>query len=265
MRLQGIKGLLKLDGQKLPIPKMQNIQQIGVIIGNNGVGKTLLLKTMWFISYCLYTSRMIRLMLPQKADIAIKYDLERVFQLTFNNDDDISCDITASYWMDTNVVFLLVIENGVLINWNLDIEDIPAYVKSESSAPIYLSNNAKSFKEYDKYNKLLARFDIPRLRGTDDAMVIKDFYPMYDMLSFETIYRRMSTVSWLARFNDLFVKKEDNMVLAVTDSPEFRGFQEFVVQDDKLYIKYTNGSIKKCSSLSQGTQSLLITVIITMD
>ena len=256
-QLSGIKGTLTFGNEdEISIPELTDMRELTLMVGANGVGKTLILKTVWFVTYSLEIYNLFALMgIP--ADQAFQEEVPKIFKATYDADDKFGCDLIIKGERGSSYKFRLVIKDSKLADLSFDIDDPEKFAAYQVGMPKFNSKQARTFNSYEQYLQLLKMHNVDSFKSHDEALKVKNFFKLYDILWFEGIRQKIRDIDGIPE-NDIVRR---GLELVEDGAIDMEGFTHFEAEDEVPYVVFENGKKKKLSSLGAGTQAMLMMAV----
>jgi len=248
--------VVDFDGETIELPPVE-FGRVNVIVGANGNGKTLLLKIIWFINYCLYIYKILKVINPTQADTLFKIELIKIINLSFEYEETLSCNIIIDGNSGSDYTFGIEVENNKLVNFILNIDDNKSFIDEVGGVPRFAGGDTRSFGRYENYVNTLEIFNITSINNHDDALKIRKFFRLYDIIFYENLRNTLVSENRLKIFNQNMTNIEE----LLTDDI-FSKDHEIVVKDMIPFVK-TQDKLKKMSALSSGSQNMIMMLVVT--
>lgn len=167
---------LKLTDPKITAEDM-NVKSLAVLCGQNGVGKSLVMKFIWALSFMAHN----RVLMPEQAlehfDELCQFTLDNTFiQQTFTG--DIGCTFEGQFSINIKLMMGKVVDI-VLVGFEEDI--VQGFPR-----PKYMSSNLRLFDAMSHYLALRKAF-VGVAKTVDEATLAKllENYRLYDIMYME--------------------------------------------------------------------------------
>lgn len=246
---------------KLNMPDIQN--DINVMVGQNGTGKTMMLTCVWFAGFLLQTYQASLMAFPHKADTLFGETANDVAAMTFNHSEEMSgMFVFKGSDRDGRVPFefILQYEKGKLVNFNIEVENPSDYVKIPLTPVLFNSKDARQFTSYERYLEILKMADIDRPRSIDDFKKVAKIHKLYDIMWFEHVRGKLE--DWK---ENGFSDKARSTITDFhknwpSDHDAFGPEPKMVIKGDIPWIESQTIN-KKLSEFGAGHQSVLMTTM----
>jgi len=249
-QVQTIKGTLEIEGRKIQFPEITDIRNLNIFVGANGVGKTVIMKMIWFSNFALATYKIL-LMTDRQPDKTFRKAVKEIFKYTFwTSSNDFHCEVYLGGHEGTPYNFALKIKDGELIDLRFDYENEKDFINAGISIPLFNSKEARTFVNYEQFLTLMKRNNLKRITDFTDMPIFEGFFALYDVLWFENIRLRVQDIE---AFNQKVEKHKDFFDMLFEGSK----IERFEAHDDALYAVIDGKSVK-LSKLSSGQQSMLM-------
>lgn len=232
-----MKCTIKLEQPKFNFENM-DFNKLCILVGQNGSGKSLLLKFNWLFSSILQFVVSYKTMTND--------ELKKHFTFLFEHSFDKN-DFTGEFTMYfENATVYTKMKNGVIELFSCDLDP----EVEDSVTPIFMSKNTRTYDDIVKYMKIKKMFTTGEL--TEESLnKLLEFYKIFDILFIE---------SMLKKINGRIISKKQAEKL----SKSFSGMKHI---EGTVHVDHTNCTIfctneeKKESidfcTLSAGEQSIL--------
>jgi hypothetical protein len=252
-----------------PIKMVDNkltFNNLTIICGKNGVGKSFVMKLQWlsnfFFNFAIINKNQKKVMENMGIDVSNinnfdsfdeKEFLQFCFENTFENieefDMELQFDSREEHLKYIEYGFGFKIKNGMIEDLNVDVPDnlLP-------SGPIsYLSNTMRNFNRFEQYLMTKKMLNIDDVTTFENMKQMTKFFKLYEIVTIEHILNNMETSKTL---NSMETGKQFLMYM-----PDlFKKFKDTEIKVDKEQCKiYFQMGDKKysMSAMSAGEQSLL--------
>lgn len=222
--------------------EIKDVNQLNIITGTNGSGKTLHLTLFW----CINTLVDAYFRYKFKSEEAYRIMCENIFKYIFK-DLELDGQITAKY--EDDLEFNIVFTEGIVMGVNVNHKD-GLRVNSES---VFLSKETRQFNFITRY------FQIKEMLYGKDPIKFKDFYsPNSYLLKLLEMYR-VHDILYMEKFISTFISKKGipSDISKLIDNFEYK-FMYYDSTDKVFYLEDEKGIKKNTESLSSGEQALLI-------
>jgi len=243
-----------------------DFQKLAVLVGVNGSGKTMILKTAWFSSLALNIYKTLALAGVPNIDEMFTNEVNAMFELTYHQSEELNGAIQISD-RDLDIFeFSLITRNGKLDNFQLNIFDKEKFDHGVVENVRFNSKNARTFEQYENYIKIRKTIGIDRITSNDDVKKLAEFYRLYDILWFEDIKNTIDGFSESPETLDSLLGVLGPILdgdAGFKDMEVFKGNVKIIAKDSLLYIHDEDGHHKSFSSLGSGEQSILMMFLFT--
>ena len=241
---------------------------IAVLVGPNGVGKTMYLVCTWFIHHAMQLYQTSLIIEPSKADANFAFGVNQSIEMTFDNYADMSgLMVYNGHTNGTDFEFILQIENGKLVNYVINYDDQDKFARGTLQPAIYNSKTARSFSEYDRYQNMLEVLDVKSLTDFNDLKKLGKMYKLFDIMWFERITRKLKqwdkteipeyAKEFVSNFNDHYSAAGNTRDHPNPDARDFGHNANFVIEDNQPRIVSDTQNIN-FSQLGDGHQAVLM-------
>lgn len=243
--LGGIESIsINIDAPlKLNIPSM-NFNQVCILVGTNGSGKSILLKLNWVISYISESY------LLMKDQGITNFNLLSLAQEAFDKsftEQDFNGDINVNYKDGNDIV--IKIEKGKVLTFDLKFDKELTY----SGIPIFMSTNTRTYDDIQRYLMIRKSLGIigPIVPALEPQFQqLSKMYKLYDLMFLERMY------------NSLMAKPLILSKLVKETLKDYGGtfdVESIGIDENKSDIYYINskGISRSLTLLSKGEQSII--------
>ena len=259
--IETIQGDLNFgDDDKISLARMTNMRDLNIIVGMNGIGKTIVLKTSWYITYNLFIYKLYTMLAPDQADDLFINEVPKIFKATYDTEDNFGCDVEIEGTLGSKYRLRLGIENEKVTRFDLDIEDPEKFAEVQMGLPQFNSKHARTFNAYLSYVKLMERLGIKQFETHDQAVDISEEFKLYDILWFEKVRGVCKTLEEEPLpIDDPKLRQLKSMLDAAMDLKEVKAFG---AKDNIPFVIMESGKTKKFHKLGSGTQAILMLSLI---
>ena len=238
----------ELDSFKTDL-NINDFGRVNLMAGLNGVGKTLVLETIWFLNHLQSVYQVLLYTKTENPDQELRDYIEEVSEYFFDADN-----INGGFEIVSDSMrFRIQYKDNVLDNFDVQILDRSFNVKKIKAANL-ITDTAKDWKNYERFLKLQKSFGIDFVNGINEIRLFRDYFRLPDIEYFSRLQYLLSQIKKAGNsFNLDFIHDK---------------FGSSIIEPGcTLYIKrgvpYINnrGDIKKFSKLSSGTCTLISTVL----
>ncbi len=240
--------------------------QLNVLVGMNGAGKTLIMKFAWFAGYMLQLYKVTMAVENEKTDEVFAELMQNVFKWTFDESQDINGIISVRDKDNEKFNFRVTFEEGKLSSFNMDVIDPKEFTLAAIQGVQFNSKTARTFNSYEQYLKVKKVNNIVNLTP-DSLNTMCEFFKLYDVVWFENVFRKVKdmvanglspiitegvgrgAMSAIFAGADAGVGRGERHLVAVKEQDDKEGMPIFVMDD---------GSERKALRLSSGQQSMLM-------
>lgn len=234
---------------------LDKLRKLSIFCGQNGVGKSMVLRWKWYISFLMQMYKVTLMTHPGNIDAEFKQMVDRLLPLTFSGVDNFEGFVSIQdedediYRMD------LGFKEGKLNYFHLDMKDADTFKMSNVSAVMYNSKEARLFDSYERYLKMLKMMDIKMPYTLTHFETLGEFYKVYDVLWFERI--RTFSMKWM---EEGFPKRLQTLLSYLREGgcagiPEDG---ELCFVDGVIAIQSGDKVPRTLSSFSDGEQALMM-------
>lgn len=214
---------------KMEIPSM-DFQSMVIMIGQNGSGKSLVLKLNWALATIIST-------VINAKGMGIPMDTTMIAQHVMDNtfvDQDFNGEIIANF---ENGIIELVIEKGKVVRAGCENHPL---VKN-APTPIFMSTDMRTFDQIKTYLKM------QKMLESDEKML--EMYRLYDIVYVKILEQKLKG-GW--NCTDAFKKS-----ITGFDGMEKYTYDSFYIEDDDVKLLDENGEVRSLTTFSKGEQSLI--------
>ncbi len=244
-----------------------DFNELNILVGMNGSGKTLILKFAWFAGYLLQAYKVMLAVDPKNSDRLFAEMVTKVFKWTFDEPQDMFGTISIEDKDHEKFSFTVAFKDAGMDYFDIDIIDPKEFSVGSITNVQYNSKEARTFEQYARYLKIKKKFGINQLteEGLND---ICDIFKLYDVLWFENLQRIVSDIVENG-LNPIFTSKVGENIL----SQIFAGAESSSNDSDRFILAgikeeegvpifvMADGSEKKATSLSSGQQSMMMMTV----
>ncbi len=243
---------------KLEVPDLQG--DINVLIGQNGVGKTMLLTCTWFAGFLLQTYQVSLAVSPSSSDTLFGKTAEDVLAMTFNNPEELSGMFVFKGHQQTPFEFILAFEKGKLVNFNIELETPEAFASIKLQPVMFNSKEARMFTSYERYLEILKMADIGTPRTIDDFKKVSRVHKLYDIMWFEHVrikFKIWEREGYSEKARSIITDFHTNWP---SEHDAFGSNPVLYVKEGVPWIK-SDSINKKLSAFGSGHQAVLMTTL----
>ncbi len=238
--------------------------QLNVLVGMNGSGKTLIMKFAWFAGYMLQVYKVTMATENEKTEEVFAGLMQNVFNWTFDETGDITGTISVHDKTKEKFNFNVTFEEGRLSNFTMDVINPKEFTLSTVQGVQFNSKTARTFDNYAQYLKIKKLNNITILTP-DSLNTICEYFKLYDVVWFENVYRKVKDMidnglspritegAGRGALSTIFAGADagpsDRYLVSIKEQAGNEGMPIFVMDD---------GSEKKALRLSSGQQSMLM-------
>ncbi len=238
--------------------------RMNLMAGQNGSGKTLLLKFGWFLGYTLQLYKAVMMISPANVDATFAGSIQKVFEWTFDETEDITGTVGAHDKNKEKFNFSVTFKEGKLDYFVMDILDPKEFTLNSIEGVQFNSKTARTFDNYAQYLKFKKSHGIANLMP-NDLEILCEHYKLYDVMWFEKVLTKVKNMidNGLSPgdideaehgviytiFENTKKDAPDCYLVSVREEHGKEGLPIFVLSD---------GREKKALRLSSGHQSLLM-------
>jgi hypothetical protein len=235
--------------------RLDGVKSLSIMIGQNGVGKTMALICTWFMGNAL-TAYQSSLILGSKEELYIK-TLNDIISMTFDDYETMSGFLIMNGPQVGGYEFILRIENGEVVDHDLDFVDVDQFKTTGFSPFKFLSSSARLFTDYKQYQATKKMIGVGQLKTMDDIKKLGTAFKMYDILWYEDIEAKMR--KWQEHGISDYAKSiiTDFHTNWPSDHDEFGPNPTLEIVDAIPWIK-SDTVHKKLSAFGNGHQSVLM-------
>lgn len=222
--------------------EVKDMQNISILVGVNGTGKTLHLVMIW----CINTLVDAKYRYTFKTEDAYKKMCEQIFKYAFV-DLKLEGSITAKYkeGLEFNIAFI----EGVVTNVTITKED-GVIVNTMTQ---FLSKQTRVFTDINRY------YSIKSAICPEDIKFSSFFKPSDELEALNRMYR-VYDILFMERFRQVFMSKQkvDQGLLDILDTKDTKELEYIEYQVNKLVGIKKDGSQLNLETLGAGEQSMLV-------
>lgn len=224
-------------GSKIDI----DFNKINIYVGQNGTGKTVLLKLAWFGTYI--TSNKIleeRGFLPQNSiqEDFVNHTISKVF-------DEVDFNGKMVFTFENNLTTTLIFEKGICI----DITFSNLTKENRVTNILFMSKELRLFTELVRYLKLRKRVNgTERIMSPDAFEEILNDYKIYDALVVEQLLQNLP------------LEFSEEVSKTLVDAYNFKDSPtklEVDLETCSFLLEYSDGTVENVLKLGAGHQSIL--------
>lgn len=208
-----------------------DVNKIMILVGQNASGKTLVLKTQWFMQMAM------NYMIATDDEAHRPQYMQWLFENTFEKPEQFSGSTKAT-WGD--FYLMLHFKKG-------EITSIEGALHNEIALtnPIFMSKSIRTFDDQRRYMKIRKKFS-PKMNivlADDEARGMLEFYKLYDILYMEAMVRHFAKGQRPSRLFNEHLSKFD--VEPITEL-------KLSLEDGEMY-----NQAQPMTSMSAGQQSIV--------
>ena len=218
-----------------------DFNKINIYVGQNGTGKTILLKLAWFGTYI--TSNKIleeRGFLPQNSiqEDFVNHTISKVF-------DEVDFNGKMVFTFENNLTTTLIFEKGICI----DITFSNLTKNKKVTNILFMSKDLRLFTELVRYLKLRKRVNgTERIISPTAFVEILNDYKIYDALAVESLLQNLP-LEFSETDSEVLVKNYN-----FKNAPKKL---EVDLETCKFLLEYSDGTVENVLKLGAGHQSIL--------
>lgn len=234
LNLGHVKNMIVKIDTPIPMDLDMEFKALCLLVGTNGIGKSLILKLNWVLGTIVGIAVMKKMMIGKGGDIDI--DIEKLSQYTFDKsfeDQDFNGTIGADY---ENGSILVTLDNGKIISVAINLDP------EVTSAPptIFMSTNMRTFDQIKQYLK------IEKMVESEEQLT--DFYKLYDIAYVKFLQNKIGE-GYVANTKFKNTLKGFDLEKLELESIE--------MTDESVYYTNAKGQRLDLSTLSKGEQSII--------
>ncbi len=228
----------RLGGDKEFVMEFNNIN---IMAGMNASGKTFIMKMAWFSGYALQIYKVALALERKNTDAIFAEEVQKLFRYTFDRAEELTGSVMIYDKEEEEYRFVISITNGVLSYFDINIINPAKFSVKEISPPQFLSKEARTFDQLQKYLKFKKKFNITMLdnKAVDELC---EFYRIYDILWFEQVGRKVKEYheKGLEEVLGMLIPKslsmmfaEDRELIDIKEDPNQLGMPLFIMSDNE--------------------------------
>jgi len=245
---------------------------INVLIGNNGAGKTMYLICTWFMIQIINSYKTSLIVSQSKADDLFSETANNIISMTFNN-----YKYMSGIFMFTGEVnniefqFILRVKNGKVEDFNIEMDNISKFASLGIPSALYNSSSARTFDSYERYLGSLELIGVEEFTDINQILKLKKMYKMYDILWFEMVKKSLKKWSilgvppqvneFILNFNNYYSSADSRGNKAKPGDITTKDFGEnaMISIDGNIPGIKSDTLDQKFSELGKGHQAILMT------
>lgn len=219
-----------------------NFNHICILVGQNGLGKTLILKINWCFN-------MIANGIVQRTLLNIERDDIKDAQFIFDNSfDDFNFNGTVKVNFE-NATLSIVFNTGTVENVNLESDEgvIP------NGVPKYMSKETRTyhlFIQYMKVKKMLSISESLESVPQDKLKKLLVMFKLYDILMIEDMLKKLENFQFPQNIKDAIINFSTNSLKNIKGMSVDKKICE-------IYAEFDNDEKRSVLTLSAGEQSII--------
>lgn len=231
---------LILTNPQMDIKEMP-LKDLTILVGQNGTGKSFLLKTTWFMGASLCGQSM-----SGMSGNDFKQYVQEMFTNTYGKNNDITGQMAYSYTCGTYL--RITIEAGNVSN----VECFLAQGVEVKSMPVFLSKDTRLFSCVTQYLKFKKATNAEP--STESGMkTLMDMYPIYDLFQLENVVNRIN------KMDDKMLKTINKGMSKFDETyADVNAITELIIVDGDVLYSTATVSRKSILTYGAGHQSLLM-------
>lgn len=214
---------------KMDIPSME-FKSIMITVGQNGSGKSLVLKINWAVATIISTVVNAKAMgVPVDSTMIAQYVMDNTF-----TDQNFNGEIIANF---DNGIIELVIEEGKIVRAGCEVDPMVKQV----STPIFMSTDMRTFDQIKTY------FKMQEMLKSDEKML--EMYRLFDIVYVKMLEQKLKG-GWNATngFKD--------SINGFTGMEKYT-YDSFHIEDGDVKLMDEDGEVRSLCTFSKGEQSLI--------
>lgn len=177
----------KEDNGIMMMPEPMTLKEIAIFVGQNGSGKTLVLKFIWVVSMMLYNSVNYRRLRPHMTELNEELKNENYQFLIDKSFDENNFNGTIEATFEHASVSLKL-TNGKIAQLEIEVEqgyDLP-------TLPIFMSKNLRTFDDIKKYLQFRKLNNIVDVKSNPESFEkMLEIYRIYDVTFVESLLLKL--------------------------------------------------------------------------
>lgn len=214
---------------KMEIPDME-FRSLMIIVGENGSGKSLVLKINWAVATIISTVVNAKVMgVPVDSTTIAQHIMDNTF-----TDQNFNGEIIANF---DNGIIELVINEGKVERAGIETHPLVKQV----STPIFMSTDMRTFDQIKTY------FKMQGILGSDEKML--EMYRLYDIVYVKMLEQKLKG-GW--NCTDAFKSSINGFA-----GMEKYTYDSFHIEDGDVKLMNEDGEVRSMTTFSKGEQSLI--------
>lgn len=251
-------GYMTINGGDFKKLQVTDFNNINVFVGQNGSGKTFLLKSAWFTTYVLQAYKVLKQSSTGDINKEMLTMIDYLIPMTFEDSENMTYDWTIGDKNKTIYSMTVAIEDGKAKSFKVD--EKTEFDASEVTVAKYATTNTRLMSDYERYLQTLKLMGgaTKIFSSTKDMIEFGKWYKLYDIMMFEQIRRVMDSIE--KGDEELMKTVNKTMAHLVEQGEPFKEGDTITVNDG---IAYSGG--KKIASLGNGHQALIMMYVFYMN
>lgn len=223
---------IKLDSPPFDIDKME-FRALSLFVGQNGSGKSLVLKLNWMINAVAMT-------ITGAKRMGVPFDSKALAQFTVDN-TFVDCEFTGIVGAEwDNGVMEIILNAG-------KVEEVIMVIDDDVTVPppVFMSTDMRTFDQINQYLKFR------KMLGGDQQKLL-EMYRLYDFMYVESLIPRMKKGIKVGKQLKATFERFEPM-----GDYKFRSFHITDDEDEMVYATYKDEKVRSLATLSKGEQSLI--------
>ena len=239
------------------LPENISLNKLNIFCGTNGSGKTLVLKSSWFMLFSLNMYKMLGLMQTPNIDEAFKEQLDIMFDMTFSNKEKISGAIMVQDSDDSIVKYVININEGEIEYFNINVIDPAKFGVGEINQIRYNTREARTFKQYERYRKFKTRLGVT-INDMKSIQELGEFFRLYDIMWFEELEFAIKRYEKYPEEVQPKILKWSETFNAESNKFDMPLMKDVFFEDGSMYFATEKDPKISIADLSDGIQSLIM-------